>query len=383
MSNTATTTSNNLDLWIGEYDNVVTDPGPQNINDALSDPESILQPEIITNVDDPVVEELAQPEEVVEPPTEPEPELFEYEDGSSVAIEKDKRKQVWRATLDSGTGAQPEVFYGRTKDEMWQNVAVGKINATRKIRDLNKKVKLGIGQPQPEAARQPAPQKTGELTADDIFTLKAQLEENPALAIDTAILKKTGMTLADLAAMASNGNLAWMDQYRNGVDRDFCADNPDFLKIDDNYWAMVGWLAKYKLHTTVSDTNDGQILNRLVSQGLYTKATLEEAFDDLKESGLVTLAQPEAEEPEPEPVPQPQLKVRVRPRPAAGLGIRTSETRARRADPISETEPVIENLTLEQSEKLLNDLRRLKIQNPAEFERLKAIGEAKRRGQQV
>src|SRR5271163_1369830 len=76
-----------------------------------------------------------EPSEVDDGAT-PEPLVFDYEDGSSITLEQPELTgRGWRATADSGTGKPPEVFYGKTKDELLQNVLVGKMNATRKINE--------------------------------------------------------------------------------------------------------------------------------------------------------------------------------------------------------------------------------------------------------
>ena len=113
---------------------------------------SPLNPDIIGNQPPAPSEEEVQP--VVIPSAEPEPEvpeILQLEDGAFVSLEKEKGQ--WKATLDPGTG-NPEVFWGKTKNELLTNVLVGKLNATRKIRDLNKKVKLTASQPpSPETTR--------------------------------------------------------------------------------------------------------------------------------------------------------------------------------------------------------------------------------------
>src|ERR1700733_4689938 len=101
-------------------------------------------PKTIVPWDAHVSEETEETEQEVEQTTDeapaPQPQVFSYPDGSSVTIEAPALTgKGWRATADSGvTGKKPEVFYGGTKDELLQNVLVGKMNATRKINELKR-----------------------------------------------------------------------------------------------------------------------------------------------------------------------------------------------------------------------------------------------------
>jgi hypothetical protein len=347
--------------------------GPKHIAAPDAGPE--LSPEVVTNVDELIPSDPEPEPEAVVPEPEPEPLVIANEDGSSITIEKSKRG--WKATADTGTGSAPEVFYGNTKDELLQNVLVGKINATRKIRDLNRKAKLGSA-PAPVAHEQPAAPAMRELSADDIFTIKSQLEDNPALAMNTAFQKMTGFSMQQLVQTAINGNAAWMELYREQVGRDFTALNPDYYPVDDNYWAMIKWLAKFKLSKHMTDQNEEGLLNELVAKGLYTKQSLTEAFEDLREDGLLTLRpapkqeEVEEEEPKPQPAPrpapvkqeQPIAQPVIRQRPRAGLGIRTSEAR-----PVRPAEPDalpknLDDLTDEQISELYSGIRQLRQKNP-------------------
>src|ERR1017187_4912869 len=116
----------------------------------------------------PKAEEVAPVVPAVVVPAEDASETFTYPDGSSLSVEKTKKG--WAAALNANVaGVNPEVFYGATKNEMWQNVAAGKINATKKTREQNLKIKLEAATVAPEAVVQPVAQPaTHELTADQI-----------------------------------------------------------------------------------------------------------------------------------------------------------------------------------------------------------------------
>lgn len=375
----------NNDLWISEDDQVAIGVGPQNVEDAISSiDEHGLNPTIITNLGDlddaPTVIEEIEPS-VAPPPVEEDAQVYEYEDGSRVEIKKTKKG--WRAELDSGTGAKPEVFYGATKDEMFANLAVGKINATKKIRELSRQTLLSDDeQPRPRVQETPQPPAAKQWTPDEIFDLKAKLEENPDLAFEKWFQKRTGMTPEQLVELTKSANQRSNEAQETSEDVAVAQILQNWVDITDDYVAdpqnrdgMLAWLLKYKARQNPKNYNVQSALAYLYQHDLLSTENLDMAWEDLKVDGQAVAAR----EPDPEPAPAPVVKTRLRP--AAGLGIRSSETRSvpRPAAVIDEA-PDFSNMSLADSEKLLNDLRRLKIQNPAEFERLKAIGEAKRRG---
>jgi hypothetical protein len=265
------------------------------------------------------------------PPAPSAPEVIEYEDGSSLSIEKTNRG--WKSTLNSGVG-KPEIFYGKTKEEMWTNVASAKMHATRRIHDLNREVKLTARpEPAPQGPVQPVPQ-TRQLTADEIVEVTNQLKSNPSLAFDTYFQKRTGLTIDQLVNLANEGRQARQELEAESVVRVFKARHPEYLVVDGNYKSMLGWLAKYKLGRTLTDQNAVEITEQLYQRGQWTVENLDEAYGDLAQDGLLDLDLGPSEEEEevpptppqaPQPPPNPRIaNVRVGQR--AGLGIRQRET---------------------------------------------------------
>jgi hypothetical protein len=299
----------------------------------------------------------APPAPTPAPATPPAPELIEYEDGSALTIEK--WKKGWRAVLDSGSG-NPEIFYGNTKDEMWTNVAAAKMHATKHIRDLDRKIKLTARQePQPPASpAQPVPRPRA-LTADEIIEVKTQLASDPSLALDNYFQKRTGLSLDQLVSLAGEGRQARQELDAEATVRAFRAQHPEYMMLDENYKAMVGWLAKYKLNRTRTDQNNDEILDSLYRSGAWNPQSLNEAFEDLAQEGLLELdlgspEQDEQDPPVPEPVPQVQppaptpnpriANVRVGQR--AGLGIRQRETvNVPRSTPRPPSDEEFDNMT--------------------------------------
>ena len=333
---------------------------------------SPLNPDIIGNQPPAPSEEVEEP--VVVPPAEPDPEvpeILQLEDGAFVSLEKEKGQ--WKATLDPGTG-HSEVFWGKTKNELLTNVLVGKLNATKKIRELNKKVKLTANTPQYPRQTEPAP-SVRPLTADETFEIKAQLESDPALALDTLFQKRTGLTVQQLVGLAQKGAQANMNLETEAISREFLSRNPEYYPDSENknFQSLIKWLAKFKLGKTATDANAGDIFTELWQTGNYTADNLEEAFQDLTDDGMLVKPRlPRTSSPvevNQQPVPQPAPAaptpriVKTETRPRAALGIRPSDVSATPppATPSAPTDEDLDNLSDAEIKALLGSVRRQRV----------------------
>lgn len=359
---------------------VVPDPFADDLFAPLaeSDPEGTFGEEIqkIADEQEGFSTEIPAPATPVAAKPADEPQVYQYEDGSQVAIEHGNRG--WKATLDSNTGAPVEVFYGSTKDELLVNLSAGKINATQKIRELNKRAKLGIEHTDLTEATVAAP-VGGEhrnLTADEIFELKTKLQDDPDAAIEQWFLKKTGLSVAELVKVAKTGKSASDELSAEAVSKEFIGRHPEYVPYEKNFESLIAWLCKYKLGQALNGRDPNSLVEVLFNAGKWTAENLDEAYEDLVNDGLLDL---QAEYSEPEPVVVPAAPVipaaatqttsndrivRER-RPRAGnanLGIRTSETVARNAE--AATPPSVEeldNLSDGEIETLLGDVRRSRL----------------------
>lgn len=331
-------------------------------NDAL--PESgELSPEVVSNVPAPGQERPAQPEVAAPPAVEHEPQEYSYEDGSSVVVEKTSKG--WKATLDSGvSGAKKEVFYGKTKDELFANVAVGKINATRKIRELSQRTRQAAPavQPAPAPAQPVATER--ELTADEQFQLKTMFADNPANAIDHFLKLKTGHNATELARLAQEGReagqAARLEVDSESVAKAFIAANPDYYADDEsqNYATILAWILRYKMRPAQPFIGIDAAMETIIQAGLWNTEILQEAFDALSEDGLL-LEKPaeEVETPAPAaaaPTPAPTSRIaetRTGRRAApANYGLHNRDASALPAIPDANRAPSVEEL-----EELSND----------------------------
>ena len=113
-----------------------------------------------------------------------QPEVIDAGEGMTITIEENE--EGWKATLDANTGARPEVFKAKFKDDVFRQALIKGVHGTRKINQLHKQIKLA----QPAVPVQPtivptAPASTGRvLTADEQFAFNAEAKVNLAAAIE-------------------------------------------------------------------------------------------------------------------------------------------------------------------------------------------------------
>lgn len=325
--------------------------------DEIDDPDAVLEihpglnPQIINQPVAPSEPEPVAVAPVVVEPDPDEPEVTELEDGGTITLEKAKGQ--WKATLDPGGTANPEVFWGKSKNALVSTVLKAKLNATKKIRDLNKKIKLGSIPAQPVQVQQPSAYEPKQLTGDEVFEIQTQLQSNPDLALETWFQKKTGVPMAQLVEWARKGAEAEANLRTEAVARAFVSRNPDYYPDPDNVNSvrLIQWIGKYKLG------NPGANIYDLDSSGQWTVENLEEAFADLSSDDLMVKAPraprtPRQTEPTPpvavhqEPAqsqrPDERI-VRTETRPRAALGIRNTDVTPT-APPATQNAPSVDDL---------------------------------------
>lgn len=304
----------------------------------------------------------------VAPTEEVGPEVFTYGDGSTLTVEQ--VPTGFKAVLNSGAG-KPEIFYGTTRDEMFLKIAEGKVHATKKINELNKEVKLGKGRTQP-VVQAPAtvPQPSiRELSADDMVDIQTKLASNPSLAFETWFQKRTGLTVDQLVQVARDGQYARRELEMVAVAEQFVADTPEYDVSPNNYRAILAYIYNNKLGKVFQQTDSvDRVANEIYYAGHYTINDLTEAFEELTESGLLTVKQ-EAEVETPAvvpaaPAPAPPTNeriVRTVRRPRAGLGIRPAETTAGPEPQRSPSVDDLDSLTDKDVQDLFSGVRRERL----------------------
>jgi len=304
-------------------------------------------------------------EPAAEAPAADEPQVIDLQDGSKVTIEQTKRGL--KATLESATGAKPEISYGKDQNELMQNVLVGKLNATKKIHELNTQVKRGGVSGDPVAQ----PVSTGaaetELTADQKFEIKTAVDAgNMDKAMDLTFRYKYGRGLKDLITGADSGQVAKAELDTEGVARAFRAANPDYYNTNENYHRILRWLTDRtdgpRLAANLSNVD--QVFTHITNGGYWTVENLQRAYNELSQEAdwdvlPVSDTEDETDEDTPEvpavpvkraatpakPAPQSERIVRTVRRPRAGLGIRpAAASSGGAADTVNVSAPSVDEL---------------------------------------
>lgn len=287
------------------------------INEELNPPDNPGEPK---TPDDPQsVEEVPSGNEPVGPaPTEPtapaeppQPRVTTFEDGSSLTVEQTNKG--WKAVLDTNVpGVNPETFYGKTKDELYSRIAAGKVHATRKIRELNKAVKLGTTDPVPVRRQVSSRAAIRDLTPEEIFEYRTLYESNPQAAMDYYNEKRYGLSPADFARKLNEGTMARQLGDIESVSRSFVSSNPDYYATQSNFYTLIKYLVRKHFGRGLSADEDlDQLTIDLLENGVWTVDNLEQAKDDLLTSELLELA------PTPKPVQTQQPELKPQPAPVA------------------------------------------------------------------
>lgn len=182
------------------------------------------------------------------PKTEDEPP----EDTDDEPKEDDEPAQtIYRKEIDLGDGSGVQVFEGDTLEELVDKLADAQKHATKKIRELNAKVKT-------ETVR------TAQEIADDEYVIAERLKKEPRKTMKEVVSE----VIEEREAKVREGFAA---QER------FVATHPDFIPNPENAGRLTAWLQS---HGHKEMTYDG----------------LEKAYQDLKASGLLKLKAEGSEE---------------------------------------------------------------------------------------
>jgi hypothetical protein len=311
------------------------------------------------------------PSEIVE--EEDQPEVFDVDGGTVTLVHDDKG---WHGTLSLEDGGGDEVFHGKTQKELMTKVLAGKVKASAHIRKLNKKLKLGTPVEEPAPVQEQLIQSK-QLNANDIFEIKTALEADPDKAFDLRFQKKYGMSedqfvtlVRKLQVDVRKGEEAYEELTIEGVSKEFLESNKaEYYPYAENGEAVMTWLCRNKLKRNVTkNDNFGTISGELLRKNLYTVENLTEAFEDLRDSGLLTPPpQPELpeeiiEEPAPRQItppapPNPRI-VASRRQPRGGLGLRQNANAPVPEEPRAPSADELENMSQKDIGELLNQTYR-------------------------
>ena len=227
----------------------------------------------------------------------------------------------WKREIDLGDGSGVQVFEAPTKDELLDKLANAQLHATRKIKELNRKVKEGGIKTDP---LKPATKfEVKSLTAEEQFMLGQELQTNPTGAIAKLFKSTVGVTPDELREVLADAKQVSDTAREQREGAKFIASRPEYLDSDANKNVMVSYLQKNNL--------------------AFTANNLEIAFDDLVDAGLVATK-------EQKETPAAPVQKTVRRRASVGISPRTSSA--------DDVEPEPKGPSVEEFRKLSQEERR-------------------------
>lgn len=279
-----------------------------------------------------------QPQPEVQPAPAPvnQPEIIDLEGGGRIVIEK-QDDGLLKATLTGIEGAGNETFYGHSEGELLRQVLPAKLNATRKIRQLNRDLKLRVEPaPAPPTVAQPK-----QLTADDVAQIKMELAADPSKAFDIYFQKRAGLSVEELVELAKKVTVQAERNYVNEESLLFRDEYPEYYNTDNNFAVLMGVLSKKYLKIELTEQNVGSIMDELVKRRFYNRHSLGEAYEEAASAGLLEVKPdeyepapvdepapaPVAAQPAPAPQPAPAATVPAQ-QPAPGIQVEQPTTRA-------------------------------------------------------
>lgn len=357
--------ANPVDPWLLNSDGT-EDPFAANVNWSMPDLPDLDEP--LSTTDPVLIPDEVEPE-VIPPEPDPEdaPETMELEDGTNLTLEKEKGQ--WKGTVSTTGAGNPQVYWGKTKNELVFSILKAQANATKKIREQNAKLKFSSAPAKPMIPQTPQPTSVRELTAEEVFEYNTMNQTNPAAAFNFLMMKTRGLTIDQVLELAQQGS-SKADQVSNqlsaeAVNKTFLTNNPDYYPDPEwsNFSLLVKWLAKFKLGESIKRGEEETVFNKLLSTGQYTVENLEEAFQDLSTDGLLLTAPkppktlPQAESPAPR---SDSRIVKTETRPRAALGIqRTDVTPVKSPEnPTAPSAEDFESMTDEEISVLLKQVQR-------------------------
>lgn len=197
-----------------------------------------------------------------------------------------KTDDGWTAVVDLGDGSGVQRFAGKTEHEVSRKLLQAQINASRKIRQQERLLKLGEGQPLIPDTETVLPDfKPRELTVDEQMDIARQIQDpNQAILGVTRLLEAqfgaSLSTVRDAIRLAPEIQAAL--KARTAAEQ-FAAAHPEYVQSLKNAKVVIAWLEKRGYGPTLKN--------------------FELAYADLQDSGLLELqteeAQPGAVSPEP------------------------------------------------------------------------------------
>jgi hypothetical protein len=248
------------------------------------------------------------------------PEETEEEEVDEDDEEEDE--EAFRREIDLGDGSGVQVFKAATLEKLLDKLAEAQKNATKKIREQAQQLKKYSAQAEAEAA-------------DNEYVVGQELMSKPTAAFKRLFKETTGVDIDSfknswerLQAWEQSQAVQSIENKKNEAATQFLAAHPEFITNSKN-----GARLEKAINLLVADAERN-------GQEIDFGKFIEEAYADLKESGLLEIKDTEAEPAKKEaPVEKPVVLVATNTRKASGLS-----SRARTVTQPRNTEPTEEDL---------------------------------------
>jgi hypothetical protein len=231
----------------------------------------------------------------VETKTEPEPQAVD--------------DVVYRREIDLGDGAGKEVFEAASLEELVDKIADAKGHASRKIRELS------AAQKTVQEKAQTVIDNSTTLSDEEKFIFGNELLTDPLAAINKLMAKATGKNLNEMKTALSRLETIEAERQEVSAAKQFLASHPDLTLSQADGDRIERYVKTYKLPPTAE--------------------SIEQAYRELSEGGLLELKRPETNNSDTTPttrtaqrIAAPATKtVVVQRRAASGLSTRQAETK--------------------------------------------------------
>jgi len=179
----------------------------------------------------------------------------------------------FRQEIDLGDGSGVQVFEADSQDALIEKLVEAQKNATVKIKELNRKIKLGLRpgtRPQDAQTSQQNTFQPRQLSAEERFLLAQKFQNDPASALDEAFAAQFGMSAAQLFAEVNSTR-----QFRQQIEKSareqseaqaFIEAYPEYTPTPNNSDAMLRYLEAHNM--PVSAENLALAYEDLSSSGL-------------------------------------------------------------------------------------------------------------------
>lgn len=225
-------------------------------------------------------------------------------------LEQEPQAHVWERKIDLGDGSGVQVFRASSAEELVEKLAKAQENATRKIRELNQRLKLGSDGKEPEKENL-VNLNPRNLSEDERWRLGSEMNDpaKASQAVRQLIEAEFGAPIEDVRKVITKNAEDARNMRAKAEAEDFVASTPEYYPCPENTASLIKYLEK--------------------NGYACTKKNLEIAFDDLHSAGLLREkpeAQPVVTAPNSQPEERIDSEVTVRPRRTQSTGLRSSDT---------------------------------------------------------